>query len=66
MKFSRTLLAASLFGLTAGITFGLFVGTYSSVYMAAPLLVWMGVNSDSFVPEDSVADLQEKRARGEI
>ena len=57
---------ASLFGLTAGIVFGLFVGTYSSVYMAAPLLVWMGVNSDSFVPEESVADRQEKKLRGEV
>ena len=57
---------ASLFGLTAGIVFGLFVGTYSSVYMASPLLVWMGVNSDSFVPEESVADRQEKKLRGEV
>ena len=57
---------ASLFGLTAGITFGLFVGTYSSIYMAAPLLVWMGVDSNSFVPEESVADQQEKKLRGEV
>ncbi|QZD86250.1 protein translocase subunit SecF [Qipengyuania psychrotolerans] len=57
---------ASLFGLTAAITLGLFVGTYSSVYMAAPLLVWMGVDSDSFVPEETVADRQEKIARGEV
>ena len=56
----------SLFGLTAAITLGLFVGTYSSVYMAAPLLVWMGVDSDSFVPEETVADRQEKIARGEV
>ncbi len=57
---------ASLFGLTAGIVFGLFVGTYSSVYMASPLLVWMGVNSDSFIPEETVADRQEKKLRGEV
>jgi preprotein translocase subunit SecF len=57
---------ASLFGLTAAITFGLFVGTYSSIYMASPLLVWMGVDSDSFVPEESVADKQEKKLRGEV
>ncbi len=56
----------SLFGLTAAITLGLVVGTYSSVYMAAPLLIWMGVNSDSFVPEESAADRQEKVARGEV
>lgn len=56
---------ASLFGLTAAITLGIFVGTYSSVYMAAPLLVWMGVTSDSFVPDESVTEKQEKVARGE-
>ncbi len=57
---------ASLFGLVAAITLGIFVGTYSSVYMAAPILIWLGVNSDSFVPEESLADLQEKKVRGEI
>ncbi|MXO84925.1 protein translocase subunit SecF [Altererythrobacter aurantiacus] len=56
---------ASLFGLVAAITLGLFVGTYSSVYMAAPLLLWLGVDSDSFIPQESVADRQEKVARGE-
>jgi len=56
---------ASLFGLTAAITLGIFVGTYSSVYMAAPILIWLGVNSDSFVPRESTVDRQEKKARGE-
>ena len=56
---------ASLFGMVAGITLGLFVGTYSSVYMAAPILIWLGVDSDSFVPEESVADKQDRLARGE-
>ena len=56
---------ASLFGLVAAITLGLFVGTYSSVYMAAPILIWLGVNSDSFVPQESEADKQDKKARAE-
>ncbi len=56
---------ASLFGLTAAITLGIFVGTYSSVYMAAPILIWLGVSSNSFVPQESVTDVQEKKARGE-
>jgi preprotein translocase subunit SecF len=56
---------ASLFGLTAAITLGIFVGTYSSVYMAAPILIWLGVSSDSFVPRESVVDAQERKARGE-
>ena len=56
----------SLFGFTAAITLGIFVGTYSSVYMASPLLIWLGVTSDSFVPQESVVDRQEKVARGEV
>ncbi len=56
----------SLFGLVAAITLGLFIGTYSSVYMAAPILIWLGVDSNSFVPEETVADRQEKLARGEM
>jgi preprotein translocase subunit SecF len=56
----------SLFGFTAAITLGIFVGTYSSVYMAAPILIWLGVSSHSFVPDETVADRQEKAARGEV
>lgn len=56
---------ASLFGLAAGITLGLFVGTYSSVFMASPFLIWLGVDSNSFIPQESVADRQERIARGE-
>lgn len=55
----------SLFGFTAAITLGLFVGTYSSIYMAAPILIWLGVTSDSFVPSESEVDKQDKLARGE-
>ncbi|QKG71173.1 protein translocase subunit SecF [Erythrobacter mangrovi] len=56
----------SLFGMTAAIVLGIFVGTYSSVYMAAPILVWAGVKSDSFVPTESGIDRQERIARGEV
>ena len=56
---------ASLFGLVAAITAGLFIGTYSSVYLASPLLIWMGVTSDSFVPKETEADRQEKKVLGE-
>lgn len=55
---------ASLFGMTAAITLGIFVGTYSSIYMSAPILVWLGVDSHSFVPEESALDKQERAARG--
>ncbi len=56
----------SLFGMVAAITVGLFIGTYSSVYMAGPLLIWMGVTSNSFVPQENAMDRQEKIARGEV
>ncbi len=54
-----------IFGFTAAITLGIFVGTYSSIYMAAPLLIWFGVKSDSFVPGETAVDRQERKARGE-
>ena len=56
----------SLFGMVAAITVGLFIGTYSSVYMAGPLLIWMGVTTNSFVQTESAVDKQEKLARGEV
>lgn len=57
---------ASLFGMVAAITAGLFIGTYSSVYLASPLLIWMGVDSDSFVPQETEADKQEKKVLGQL
>ncbi len=56
---------ASLFGMAAAITLGIFIGTYSSIYMAAPLLIWFGVKSDSFVPTADASDKAERAARGE-
>lgn len=52
-----------IFGFTAAITLGIFIGTYSSVYMAAPILVWLKVTSSSFVPTESAVDRQERLAR---
>ncbi|MEJ5975556.1 protein translocase subunit SecF [Novosphingobium sp. PS1R-30] len=52
-----------IFGFTLAITFGIFVGTYSSIYMAAPILIWLKVNATSFVPQESDIDRQERLAR---
>jgi preprotein translocase subunit SecF len=52
-----------IFGFTAAITLGIFVGTYSSIYMAAPILIWLKVNSTSFVQAESEIDRQERLAR---
>lgn len=45
-----------IFGLTAAILLGTFIGTYSSIYISAPILVWLGVRPDSFLKvEDKAA-----------
>lgn len=44
-----------IFGFSLAMTFGIFVGTYSSIYMAAPILIWLKVGSDTFVPDDEAA-----------
>ena len=41
-----------IFGLTAAILLGTFIGTYSSIYITAPMLVWLGVKPDSFLRTD--------------
>jgi preprotein translocase subunit SecF len=38
-----------IFGLTIAVFLGIFIGTYSSIYISSPILVWLGVTSDSFV-----------------
>ena len=44
-----------IFGLTAAIFVGIFVGTYSSIYISSPVLVWLGVSGESFVPKAAQA-----------
>ena len=47
-----------IFGLTIAIVIGIFVGTYSSIYISSPVLVWLGVKPDSFLrtEEEKAAD----------
>jgi preprotein translocase subunit SecF len=52
-----------IFGFTAAITLGIFVGTYSSIYMAAPILIWLKVEAGSFVKQETEMDRQERLAR---
>ncbi len=54
-----------IFGFTAAITLGIFVGTYSSIYMSAPILIWLKVTSRSFIPTESAVDRQEAAARAQ-
>ena len=39
----------TIFGLTIAIFIGTVVGTYSSIYISAPALVWLGLKPDSFL-----------------
>ncbi len=53
-----------IFGFSLAMTFGIFVGGYSSIYMAAPILIWLKVGSDSFVPRDDGNDKAERMNEG--
>ena len=41
-----------IFGLTLAIFLGTLLGTYSSIYISAPMLVWLGLKPDSFLVSD--------------
>jgi preprotein translocase subunit SecF len=41
-----------IFGLAIAIFLGVVIGTYSSIYISAPVLVWLGVQPDSFLKTD--------------
>jgi preprotein translocase subunit SecF len=49
-----------IFGLTLAILLGTFIGTYSSIYISAPILVWLGMKPDSFLRSD---DTDEREAQ---
>jgi preprotein translocase subunit SecF len=58
-----------IFGLTIAIFIGIFVGTYSSIYISSPVLVWLGVKTSSFLPKEpsprSGGGPRNERAPGE-
>jgi preprotein translocase subunit SecF len=41
-----------IFGLTIAIFVGIFVGTYSTIYISSTVLVWLGVTPHSFIRND--------------
>lgn len=49
-----------IFGFAVAMFFGVAVGTYSSVYMASPVLIWLKVGPDTFVPASSPGDKVEQ------
>ena len=51
-----------IFGLTLAILLGTFIGTYSSIYISSPMLVWLGVQPDSFLKVDEPTGTRPKEA----
>ena len=51
-----------IFGLTLAILLGTFIGTYSSIYISSPMLVWLGVQPDSFLRVDEPAGSRPQEA----
>jgi preprotein translocase subunit SecF len=41
-----------IFGLSLAIFLGVVIGTYSSIYISTPVLVWLGIQPDSFLKSD--------------
>ena len=51
-----------IFGLTIAIFIGIFVGTYSSIYISSPILVWLKVSTESFLPKTATPSAVERVA----
>jgi preprotein translocase subunit SecF len=48
-------------GFTAAMLLGVLIGTYSSVYIAAPMLIWMKLRRDAFLNTEESANLKSSR-----
>jgi preprotein translocase subunit SecF len=48
-----------IFGLAIAIFLGVVIGTYSSIYISSPVLVWLGVQPDSFLKGDEKEETPE-------
>ena len=53
-----------IFGFSVAMAFGIVVGTYSSIYQAAPILIWLKVGPHSFVPTEGVGPKAERMSEG--
>ncbi|MFQ3594821.1 MAG: protein translocase subunit SecF [Sphingomonadaceae bacterium] len=42
-----------LFGFSIAMLIGVIIGTFSSIYIGAPILLWLGVGPHSFVPAEA-------------
>jgi preprotein translocase subunit SecF len=51
-----------IFGLAIAIFLGVVIGTYSSIYISSPVLVWLGVQPDSFLKGDEKSEAEAQTA----
>ena len=51
-----------IFGLAIAIFLGVIIGTYSSIYISVPTLVWLGVKPDSFLKTDDKEEAEPQPA----
>ena len=51
-----------IFGLAIAIFLGVLIGTYSSIYISSPVLVWLGVQPDSFLKSDEKDEAEAQPA----
>src|SRR6185295_10420519 len=51
-----------VFGLAIAIFLGVLIGTYSSIYVSVPVLVWLKVTPDSFVRVDDKEEPEKQPA----
>jgi preprotein translocase subunit SecF len=42
-----------LFGFSVAMLLGIIIGTYSSIFIGAPILIWLKVGPSSFIPTDT-------------
>jgi preprotein translocase subunit SecF len=54
-----------IFGFTAAMLLGIVIGTFSSIYISAPMLIWLNVKSDSFVPMETSTGSGERATHSE-
>lgn len=47
-----------MFGFALAMLLGIIIGTYSSIFIADPILIWLKVTSDSFVPATTPGERQ--------
>ena len=51
-----------VFGLAIAIFLGVLIGTYASIYISVPVLVWLGVQPDSFLKTDEKDEAEPQPA----